>query len=92
MPCSKIQIGQLVLIPAKISKGMFPSERYFYWQVSPDKAIAGYVTEDQIEGNKIRAVVIDCFRGDAVLALPGELSQNNLVHVPLSFVREHAAT
>lgn len=87
----KVKVGQIVLIPAKIKDGMFPTEQYFYWEIAPGNNISGYVVRDQIQNDRVRAVIVGLTKDKAVLALPGELTRNNLVHVPISFAREHAA-
>lgn len=87
----KAKIGQPVFLPAKVTKGMFPSERYFYIETEPGNAIAGYVTDDQVVGHSVRAVVIDIVEDGAILALPGEVSRNNLVRVPLSLLKKYAS-
>ena len=52
----KVKVGQIVLIPAKIKDGMFPTERYFYWEIAPGNNISGYVVRDQIQNYRVRAV------------------------------------
>ena len=81
----KPRIGQIVYVDAKVRKGMFPDERYFW--VSIDPPIAGYVTSDQVFQNTIRAVVIGVVHDGALVALPGELSRNNVVRIPLSMLQ-----
>jgi hypothetical protein len=90
---SDVKIGQIVWIPVTVKNGMFPTEFYFYWDISAKSKIAGYVTRDQIRNNKVRSVIVELNRAadKATLALPGELTRSNLVHVPIQFVREHAA-
>lgn len=63
---------------------MFPDERYF--RVLIDPPVAGYVTSDDVSQNGIRGVVVSIARNDAFVALPGELSRNNIVRVPLSML------
>lgn len=87
----EVKVGQVVLIPAKVKSGMFPTERYFYWEIAPGNNISGYVVSDQIQNDRVRAVIVDVAGDKALLALPGELTRNNLVRVPISFAREHAA-
>ncbi len=86
-----VKVGQIVLIPATVKDGMFPTERYSYWEIGPGNNISGYVVKDQIQNDRVRAVVVDVTKEKAVLALPGELTRSSLVHVPLAFAREHAA-
>jgi len=63
---------------------MFPEERYFH--VSIDPPVAGYVMSDHVSQNGIRGVVVSIVHNDAFVALPGELSRNNVVRVPLSML------
>ncbi|HUI44349.1 MAG TPA: hypothetical protein VL523_20485 [Terriglobia bacterium] len=87
---NSVKVGQIVLIPAKVKAGMFPTERYFYWEIAPGNNISGYVVGDQVQNDRVRAVIVNLTRDNAVLALPGELTRNNLVRVPIAFAREHA--
>jgi len=71
--------------------GMFPSERYFYMKIGIGSAIAGYVLADQIKNDKIRAILLDLEDNDALLAIPGELSRNNLFRIPVELVEQYAS-
>lgn len=71
--------------------GMFPSERYFFMEIGTGPVVAGYVPKDQIENDKIRAVLLDLEDNDALLALPGELSRNNLFRIPITLVAQYAS-
>jgi hypothetical protein len=77
-------IGDVVYIIAKVSAGMFPSERYFYVKTKPP--IVGYVADNQVFGNAVIAVVTEVTHDGLIVALPGEASRNNLVRVPRSLV------
>jgi hypothetical protein len=85
---AKTKIGDVVYVTAKITKGMFPSERYFYVATNPP--VAGYVTINQVSGNKVRAIVAEVDRDELIVALPGEASRNNLIRVPLSLLSQRA--
>lgn len=85
---AKTKIGDVVYVTAKITKGMFPSERYFYVAATPP--IAGYVTDNQVFGNKVRAIVAEVVQDGLIVALPGEASRNNLVRVPRSLLSQRA--
>ncbi len=84
----KTKIGDVVYVTAKVTKGMFPSERYFYVATNPP--IAGYVTDNQVFGNKVRAVVAEVVHDGFIVALPGEASRNNLIRVPLALLSQRA--
>jgi len=81
---AKFRTGQVVYVDASVRNGMFPGERYF--RVSVDPPIAGYVLSDHVSQNAIRGVVVDIVENGALVALPGELSRNNIVRVPLSML------
>jgi len=90
MPISKARtkIGDVVYVTAKITNGMFPSEKYF--RVATNPPIAGYVTDNQVFGNKVRAIVAEVVRDGFIVALPGEASRNNLIRVPRSMLSQRA--
>jgi hypothetical protein len=81
-------VGDVVYITAKVSVGMFPSERYFFVKTKPP--IAGYVADSRVFGNAIMAVVAEVTQDGFVVALPGEASRNNLVRIPRSLVSRRA--
>ena len=81
----KVKTGQVVYVNASIRNGMFPDERYFWVSIQPP--IAGYVTRDHVFQNTVRGVVVDVVKDGALVALPGELSRNNVVRVPLSMLQ-----
>jgi hypothetical protein len=81
----KVKAGQVVYVNASIRNGMFPDENYFRVSINPP--IAGYVTRDHVFQNTVRGVVVDVFKDGALVALPGELSRNNVVRVPLSMLQ-----
>lgn len=80
----RFKTGQVVYVSAKVRNGMFPDERYYRISISPP--VAGYVASDQIFQNTVRGVVVDVVKDGALVALPGELSRNNVVRVPLSML------
>ncbi len=86
----KHKIGQVFWLPAKVRMGMFPSERYFYMEIGTGPVIAGYVLKEQIENDKIRAVLLDLEDNDALLAIPGELSRN-IFRIPITLVAQYAS-
>ncbi len=85
---AKTKIGDVVYVTAKITNGMFPSEKYF--RVATNPPIAGYVTDNQVFGNKVRAIVAEVVQDGLIIALPGEASRNNLIRVPLSLLSQRA--
>ena len=85
---AKTKIGDVVYVTAKITNGMFPSEKYF--RVATTPPIAGYVTDNQVFGNKVRAIVAEVVQGGIIVALPGEASRNNLIRVPLALLSQRA--
>jgi len=91
MAKSKIRtpsIGDVVYVTAKVSVGMFPSERYFYVRTKPP--IVGYVADNQVFGNAVKAIVTGVTHNGLIVALPGEASRNNLVRVPRALVSRRA--
>ncbi len=86
----KPKIGQVFWLPAKVRMGMFPSERYLYMEIGTGPVIAAYVLKDQIENDKIRAVLLDLEDNDALLAIPGELSRN-IFRIPITLVAQYAS-
>ena len=85
---AKTKVGDVVYVTAKITNGMFPSEKYF--RVATNPPITGYVTDNQVFGHKVRAIVAEVVRDGFIVALPGEASRNNLIRVPGSMLSQRA--
>jgi len=86
---SKPKVGQIVFVPVDVKPGMFPNEVKFHGNVL-GTTITGFAQKDQIAGNKtLTASVIEVRKDNASIMLSGEVAQQKVLNVPLSFVKQH---
>jgi hypothetical protein len=85
-----VKVGQVIFLPVDVKPGMFPNEFKFRGTVM-GTPISGFAQENQIAQNKsLTASVIEVSKDKAAIMLSGEVSQQKVFNVPLSFVKQHA--
>ncbi len=86
---AKPKVGQIVFVPVEVKSGMFPNELKFYGKVG-ETTISGFAQKDQIADNRaLKASVIEVRKDNASIMLSGEVSQQKVLNVPFSFVKQH---
>jgi hypothetical protein len=74
--------GSPVWLASEVKDGMFPTERYVRVEIPDESDITGFIPSEEIQGDRVRAVVHHVVDGKVVLLFRGELlSRTNPVVV-----------
>jgi len=85
---ASLKEGGTVWIPCEVKEGMFPTEHYIHVEVPGEKAITGFIPQEEVkEEGQVRAVIAQIAKESAALLFRGELlSATNPVMVPTSWL------
>lgn len=77
--------GESVWVPCEVTDGMFPNERHIRITLPGEFEIEGFVPDQDVSEDRVRAVVAEITSDHAALLFRGEiLSRTNPVLVPPS--------
>jgi len=89
---ARLKEGGIVWIPCEVKDGMFPTERYVRVEVPGEKAITGFIPEEDVKEGQVRAVIAQIVKNSAALLFRGEiLSATNPVTVSTKWLATAAA-